>query len=417
MNEPLGSSSPSLFSTSAICGNQVAPEAAEVRERSEHPDGGRAKREHAEELDAVAGGAAQQEVLAELTIRRVRDVDFADVLDQELQRRVDEVPIDAPAAHADRQHDAGRLAHEPCGERRDGAHRALRQRQRVADAAIAADRAELRGDRHVRRLDHSNRSTVAGFARAARSAWLATADPRDRDDDHEARDERHRRQADTLDEHAEICLRGEVAERPRDQVRDDHGLREVAEQHPHDLHLARADGLADADLVRAAPRDLDGHAEQADHRDQERERGEPDEYLIHARVGLEVLVEQLVHEAALERRLRRESAPDGFRSRHAARDVVRGQAHDDVLHAGARPELIGVRRRAEAAQRERAAFDYADDAELLRPVPPRPPGSRSSGRPLPSGDRKPSCCARIRSITRLIGGLLGSGGPCGGRSL
>ena len=106
--------------------NQVPAEAAEIRERRQHPDGRRAKRENAHELDAVTGRAAQQEVLAELAIACVHHVHFADALDQELQGCVDEAAIDPPPPHADGQHHAGRLAHEARGERGDRAHRALR---------------------------------------------------------------------------------------------------------------------------------------------------------------------------------------------------------------------------------------------------------------------------------------------------
>ena len=107
-------------------GNQLPAEAGDVGERREHPHRRGAERDHAHELDAVAGCTAQQEVLAERREVRVGGLHAADVLDQELQRDVDEAAIETTATKADRQRHRRDLA-DGAGCKRGGrAHDALR---------------------------------------------------------------------------------------------------------------------------------------------------------------------------------------------------------------------------------------------------------------------------------------------------
>jgi len=125
--------------------NQLTTESADVGERGKHPNWRRAEREQPHELDTVAGRAAREEVLRELFAARAGGrIDLPYLLDQELQCHVDEVAIEPPAAHADRQHDGRGLADQAACQRRHGPQRALGQRQHV-DAAALPKRAQLAG--------------------------------------------------------------------------------------------------------------------------------------------------------------------------------------------------------------------------------------------------------------------------------
>ena len=72
----------------------------------------------------------------------------ADVLDEELQRDIDEVAIEVGSSEADRQRDRRDFASGAGGERRRGANDALRQRRGVTDAAAFAQASELVPDAH-----------------------------------------------------------------------------------------------------------------------------------------------------------------------------------------------------------------------------------------------------------------------------
>ena len=112
-------------------GDQLPPHAADVRQRREHPDRRGAEGDDAERFDRIAGGAAGEEILRQPAVRLVHALDAADLFDQELERRVDEVLIQTAAADRRRHGDLADLARHAGPEPKHGADEALRQRQKV----------------------------------------------------------------------------------------------------------------------------------------------------------------------------------------------------------------------------------------------------------------------------------------------
>src|SRR5262245_32691068 len=98
-------------------GNQLTPEPRDVGERSKNPNGRSAKRDDAHELDAVASSAPQQKIFAEPLLVACCRRNAADVLDQELQRDVDEAAIEMAATQTDRKRHRGNLAQRAGRER------------------------------------------------------------------------------------------------------------------------------------------------------------------------------------------------------------------------------------------------------------------------------------------------------------
>ena len=79
------------------------------------------EREDACEIDAIADGSLQQEVLGELALGRIGAFHFSDLFDQKTQCGFDHRLIKAGAAHGGRERDITDLTHQSGGQRGGGA--------------------------------------------------------------------------------------------------------------------------------------------------------------------------------------------------------------------------------------------------------------------------------------------------------
>jgi hypothetical protein len=108
-------------------GNQLAAGAAHIGERRKDPHRRCAKRDDAENLDGVAGSPPREEILLQRIRLPVHPLDAANLLDDEAQRRVDEVPVKLAAAHGIGQDDFTNFACRPRAEPQRRAHDPLGQ--------------------------------------------------------------------------------------------------------------------------------------------------------------------------------------------------------------------------------------------------------------------------------------------------
>jgi hypothetical protein len=106
--------------------NQLPAETGDVRECGEHPDRRRTECDDTHELDAVAGRTTQQKIFAERRDAGLRALHAADVLDEKLQRDVDETAVETAAAQPERQRYRRDFANGAGSERGRRAHYALR---------------------------------------------------------------------------------------------------------------------------------------------------------------------------------------------------------------------------------------------------------------------------------------------------
>jgi hypothetical protein len=89
--------------------NQVPSHSAEVGHRRQHPDGRRAERHDAHQLDRIAGRPAREEILGQRIRSGIDALDLTDLFDEEPQRGVDEILIELAAPQRRGESDLSRL--------------------------------------------------------------------------------------------------------------------------------------------------------------------------------------------------------------------------------------------------------------------------------------------------------------------
>ncbi len=130
-------------------GNDAATESAHVCQRGKHPHRRCAEREDAHDLDSVAGGTAQQEVLAELLVGWGAAANLTDVGNQECERHVDEIAVQLAAAQAERQCHGSYLMHDARAQGRSRTHETFGQRCHIANASALTQAAQPIFDWHA----------------------------------------------------------------------------------------------------------------------------------------------------------------------------------------------------------------------------------------------------------------------------
>ena len=110
----------------------MAPQAAHVGQGGEHPYRRGAKRDDAQGFDGVAHGAAREEIVGQFLAGAVNAFDLADLLDEEAQRRVDQVLVQARLAHRSGQRDISDFASHTGAKTHDRSHQSFRQRRQIS---------------------------------------------------------------------------------------------------------------------------------------------------------------------------------------------------------------------------------------------------------------------------------------------